>query len=75
VGIPGFEWKHGLTRNGMEDGIWGLGSEAILAGYAHGPRLAEAIHIHWKPGSAEKVLDVGPIHATRDETRNVPLPP
>ena len=23
----------------------------------------------------EKVLDVGPIHATRDETHNVPLPP
>jgi hypothetical protein len=23
----------------------------------------------------EKVVDVGPIHATRDETHNVPLPP
>jgi uncharacterized membrane protein len=23
----------------------------------------------------EKVLDVGPIHATRDETQHVPLPP
>jgi len=23
----------------------------------------------------EKVLDVGPIHATRDETHSVPLPP
>ena len=23
----------------------------------------------------EKVVDIGPIHATRDETRNVPLPP
>jgi hypothetical protein len=23
----------------------------------------------------EKVLDVGPIHATRDKTHNVPLPP
>lgn len=25
--------------------------------------------------SREKVLDVGPIHATRDETHHVPLPP
>lgn len=23
----------------------------------------------------EKVVDIGPIHATRDETHNVPLPP
>ena len=23
----------------------------------------------------EKVVDLGPIHATRDETHNVPLPP
>ena len=23
----------------------------------------------------EKVLDIGPIHATRDETHHVPLPP
>jgi hypothetical protein len=23
----------------------------------------------------EKVIDVGPIHATRDKTHNVPLPP
>jgi len=23
----------------------------------------------------EKVVDIGPIHATRDETQNVPLPP
>ena len=23
----------------------------------------------------EKVLDIGPIHATREETHNVPLPP
>jgi hypothetical protein len=23
----------------------------------------------------EKVIDIGPIHATRDETHNVPLPP
>ena len=23
----------------------------------------------------EKVLDIGPIHATRDETHSVPLPP
>jgi hypothetical protein len=23
----------------------------------------------------EKVLDIGPIHATRDKTQNVPLPP
>jgi hypothetical protein len=23
----------------------------------------------------EKVVDIGPIHATRDETNNVPLPP
>ena len=23
----------------------------------------------------EKVADIGPIHATRDETHNVPLPP
>ena len=23
----------------------------------------------------EKVLDVGPIHATRDETQRIPLPP
>jgi hypothetical protein len=23
----------------------------------------------------EKVLDIGPIHATRDETHNIPLPP
>ena len=23
----------------------------------------------------EKVLDIGPIHATRDQTHNVPLPP
>ena len=23
----------------------------------------------------EKVVDIGPIHATRDETRTVPLPP
>jgi len=25
--------------------------------------------------SREKVLDVGPIHATRDSTQHVPLPP
>lgn len=25
--------------------------------------------------SREKVVDIGPIHATRDETHNVPLPP
>lgn len=25
--------------------------------------------------SSEKVVDLGPIHATRDETHNVPLPP
>ena len=25
--------------------------------------------------SREKVLDVGPIHATREETHHVPLPP
>jgi hypothetical protein len=23
----------------------------------------------------EKVVDIGPIHATRDETHNIPLPP
>jgi hypothetical protein len=23
----------------------------------------------------KKILDIGPIHATRDETHNVPLPP
>ncbi len=23
----------------------------------------------------EKVIDVGPIHATRDETHNIPVPP
>ena len=23
----------------------------------------------------EKVIDIGPIHATRDETHNIPLPP
>jgi hypothetical protein len=23
----------------------------------------------------EKVVDIGPIHATRDQTHNVPLPP
>jgi hypothetical protein len=23
----------------------------------------------------EKIVDIGPIHATRDETHNVPLPP
>ncbi len=25
--------------------------------------------------SREKVVDIGPIHATRDQTHNVPLPP
>ena len=25
--------------------------------------------------TTEKVLDIGPIHATRDETHNIPLPP
>jgi hypothetical protein len=25
--------------------------------------------------SREKVVDIGPIHATRDETHHVPLPP
>jgi len=25
--------------------------------------------------SQEKVLDIGPIHATREKTHNVPLPP
>ena len=23
----------------------------------------------------EKIVDIGPIHASRDETRNIPLPP
>ena len=25
--------------------------------------------------TTEKVLDIGPIHATRDKTHNIPLPP
>ena len=25
--------------------------------------------------TTEKVVDIGPIHATRDQTHNVPLPP
>ena len=25
--------------------------------------------------TSEKVVDIGPIHATRDKTHNVPLPP